>query len=499
MIRPSDRLARRVRLATSLLFLWISTSVAFGQPSVQITSPTEGTVASPGQTLAVTVAASGANFQMVSVIGQAPLGFSGVLSAPPFQFSIQIPSDTSPRRYTLTAVGTIAPGQNVTSAPISIDVERSDAPTAVNVEPALLMLRVSDPGFLRVVATYADDSTADVSQSTQIVYASDKPAVATVDSVGRVTAVGPGSASISIAFGGNSVQVPVTVRQPVRVIPTTASVYTSQTEPYIAQLAMPAGTDPTVTWSINPSLGSIDSNGLYTAPSSVDSWQGVTVTATSVADPTKSGTAQIWVFPPVSIGLDPASTSLSASCVQSFNATVHNADNASVNWSLSPSGVGTVLSSGDNSNRFGFGTGGNLYYGAPAPITSPQTVTVTATSVADNSRTASAHITLVPSPVPALSVSPATVTLYSSQNQRLAATFPCPEFSGPTWSLSPSVGDIDSWGSYTAPLSITSPQTVTVTATYLDYTATAAPARSQSAEQPRSKPWPTPAAWPTAR
>jgi hypothetical protein len=226
--------------------------------------------------------------------------------------------------------------------------------------------------------------------------------------------------------------------QPVTVVPGPVSLYTSDTQQFVAHL--PGSGDPTVTWSISPALGSIDSNGLYTAPSSVDSWQGVTVTATSVADPTKSGTAQIWVFPPVSISLDPSSTSLSASCVQSFNATVHNADNAGVNWSLSPSGVGTVLSSGDNSNRFGFGTGGNLYYGAPAPIASPQTVTVTAASVADNSKTASAHITLVPSPVPALSVSPAAVTLYSSQNQRFAATFPCPEFSGPTWSLSPSVG-----------------------------------------------------------
>jgi hypothetical protein len=37
---------------------------------------------------------------------------------------------------------------------------------------------------------------------------------------------------------------------------------------------------------------------LYTAPSSVDSATRVVVTATSVADPTKSGSAEVQLLPP---------------------------------------------------------------------------------------------------------------------------------------------------------------------------------------------------------
>src|SRR5260370_15577343 len=44
-----------------------------------------------------------------------------------------------------------------------------------------------------------------------------------------------------------------------------------------------------VTWTVNG--GSIDANGLYTAPPTVPNPASVTVTATSMADPTVSGSA----------------------------------------------------------------------------------------------------------------------------------------------------------------------------------------------------------------
>jgi parallel beta-helix repeat protein len=55
-----------------------------------------------------------------------------------------------------------------------------------------------------------------------------------------------------------------------------------------------------VTWSISPPLGTISSAGLYTAPSSVLTAQGVNVTGRSVADPTKSASAVVSLeTPPV--------------------------------------------------------------------------------------------------------------------------------------------------------------------------------------------------------
>ncbi len=56
--------------------------------------------------------------------------------------------------------------------------------------------------------------------------------------------------------------------------------------------------DTTVTWSISPAIGTI-SNGLYTAPLVLPGRRPVTVTitATSAADPTKSGTAAVKLIP----------------------------------------------------------------------------------------------------------------------------------------------------------------------------------------------------------
>jgi hypothetical protein len=66
-----------------------------------------------------------------------------------------------------------------------------------------------------------------------------------------------------------------------------------------------SGTSNTaVNWSMNPSVGTLTANGLYTAPypGLISSSQTVTITATSVADPTKSATATVTLNPFVATG-----------------------------------------------------------------------------------------------------------------------------------------------------------------------------------------------------
>jgi len=93
-----------------LITLCLSFSPLVAQ-SLVITSPANGAVVNPGQLLTVSVAASG-TFQEVLVIGGTTVGPSQqVLSAPPYQFTIQVPTTISPRQYPLTAFGAIAPGQ----------------------------------------------------------------------------------------------------------------------------------------------------------------------------------------------------------------------------------------------------------------------------------------------------------------------------------------------------------------------------------------------------
>jgi len=85
--------------------------------------------------------------------------------------------------------------------------------------------------------------------------------------------------------------------------------------------------------------------------------------------------------PLVSVTVSPASVTLTQSQTQSFAATVTNAGNTAVTWSLSPV-VGSVSAAG--------------LYTAPASIASAQTVTVKATSVADSTKSATAAVTLNP-------------------------------------------------------------------------------------------------------
>ncbi|MGO9617560.1 MAG: chitobiase/beta-hexosaminidase C-terminal domain-containing protein [Bryobacteraceae bacterium] len=320
-----------------------------------------------------------------------------------------------------------------------------------------------DEGLL---GTFPDGSKVLLTNSTYLAYSSDTPSVAIVDAQGNVTAVAPGTANVTVAYGNasigtTSVQVPVNVPYPVTVNPPTISLYPSQTAQLSATLAVDPSLEQSVTWSISPQVGSIDQTGLYTAPSSLASWQGVTVTA-SVADPTQSASAQVWIFPPVSISITPSSATMSAAQAQSFTAPVANGG-FDATWSVSPNGMGTIqpFQGTDPNNPF-FAISAATYF-APAPITSPQTVTITATSVYDNSKTASAQITLLPSV--AVSVSPGTASVYASQSQQFAATVNYIPNGAVVWSLSPNVGTIDATGLYTAPAVITYQQTVSVIAT----------------------------------
>jgi len=137
-----------------------------------------------------------------------------------------------------------------------------------------------------------------------------------------------------------------------------------------------------VTWSISPQVGTIDPNsGLYAAPAAITTSQKVTVTATSVFDPTVTGTASITLQAPaaVTVSISPTSVSLTDGEMQLFIATVTNSTNTAVTWSISPQ-LGTINSAG--------------FYTAPAPVNASANVTVTATSVADATKSATASIAL---------------------------------------------------------------------------------------------------------
>lgn len=184
----------------------------------------------------------------------------------------------------------------------------------------------------------------------------------------------------------------------VSVTPANPSVQTGNTQQFTATVANTANT--AVTWQVNnvtggaAATGTISNTGLYTAPAAVPNPATVTVKAISVADTsvTASVTVTITAPPPppaVSVDLQPPTASVQVGLTQQFTATVTNAANTAVTWSLSGAGcAGAACGTID----------GNGLYTAPASVPNPATVTVTATSVQDPTKSDTAVVTVVAAP-----------------------------------------------------------------------------------------------------
>lgn len=242
----------------------------------------------------------------------------------------------------------------------------------------------------------------------------------------------------------------------IAISPTSATVSAGGTQQF--QATVTGSSNTAVQWQVNnvtggnAQTGTISTAGLYTAPQTTMPLQ-VTVTAVANADSTKTASAAVTVNPvPVAmIVVAPPTATLAAGSQQQFTATVSGLQNQSVTWSVDGVNggngtVGTVSSSG--------------LYTAPS---SAGTHTVTATSVADISKSASAAVSVV-----SLSVSPQSASLAPNGTQQFTATVQGTNNTGVTWSVdgvmggNNTVGTISSTGLYTAPAN---PGTHTVTAT----------------------------------
>ena len=242
-------------------------------------------------------------------------------------------------------------------------------------------------------------------------------------------------------------------------------------------------TNTAVTWRVNGvmsgdgTVGTITTGGLYAAPASVPSPATVVVAAVSVADPTRSGAANVTITPPVSapvsVSVSPPTPNVQAGIgTQQFTANVQNTANTAVTWRVN--GV-----TGGNATIGTITTGG--LYAAPASVPSPATVVVTAVSVADPTRSGSANVTITP-PV-SVSVSPPTPNVQAGiGTQQFTANVQNTANTAVTWRVNgvtggnATIGTITTGGLYAAPASVPSPATVVVTAVSV-----ADPTRSGSA------------------
>lgn len=270
----------------------------------------------------------------------------------------------------------------------------------------------------------------------------------------------------------------------VTVQPDSASLFLGQTEPFQAIVSGTSNTS--VTWNVNgvaggnSTVGTISSGGVYTAPSILPANTTVTVTAVSVADAQASSSASVILMDDVTVNVSPASATVPALGAQVFVATVTGTDSPAtgVTWSVNGiaggnSAVGTIVASGNDSAT----------YTAPAVPPSPPNVTVTATSVADSTKTGNASVTIT---CPTNSISPASANVSLGQTQDFTASFCTSTGSAIAWDVNgipggnASVGTITSntagganTAIYTAPADLPSPALVTIHATCGPATASA--------------------------
>jgi hypothetical protein len=171
--------------------------------SLAITSPSDGAVVSPGQTLTVSVSSpSNSTFSKVVVLGEGELGFTPVAtSSVPAQFSVRVPTQIACRHYLLGAVGVTTSGLEVSTS-ITIDVERLDMPYAITTQMRQIIFEAEgETSAIDLFARFQDGTVLPVQESSSVTYQSSDPGVATVDANGGVTAVANGRADITATYG----------------------------------------------------------------------------------------------------------------------------------------------------------------------------------------------------------------------------------------------------------------------------------------------------------
>jgi hypothetical protein len=215
---------------------------------------------------------------------------------------------------------------------------------------------------------------------------------------------GVGSQSAPSAGGGATDPPPASIT--VSVAPASTTVQAGLTQTLTATVANDSGAKGVV-WtvtgvgcsggtcgSVSPSSSASGVAVIYTAPTTVPSPASVTITATSVADGTKSAVAAITVSAaPVSVTLSSTTASVIAAATQVFTATVQgDPAGKGVTWALSGSGCSGAACGTLSAATSASGT--PITYTAPANVPNPATVTLTAKSVADTTKSAAATVTI---------------------------------------------------------------------------------------------------------
>jgi hypothetical protein len=300
--------------------------------------------------------------------------------------------------------------------------------------------------------------------SASVVYTppAETPSSASVsDTVTATTVAQPGPTPVSTTFTVTSLPISIA-----GFTPTTPPIEIATLSAPVQFSAMAKGaTNTAVNWSItgtcnNSPCGKVSSTGLYTPPSTVmpGSTETDTVTATAQADSAETQSAQITLYNPATISLNPSTVTVQAGSA-GFAVTAQltpYAASPNVNWQLTGAGC-TGAPSGSITTA---GPSTSTVYTPPATLPSPASVTdcLTATSVSEPTQNGHSIITVsaLPTVVSISPTSPPIEIATLSGPIQFQATVTGPTNKNVVWSITGTCnglpcGSVSSSGLYTPP------------------------------------------------
>lgn len=235
--------------------------------------------------------------------------------------------------------------------------------------------------------------------------------------------------------GSGSAQLPPSTVS-VTVAPSNTSVPLGEPQTFTATVSNTSNT--AVTWSVNgipggnATVGTIDARGVYMAPQVLTASPSIFLTATSVADPSKSATGSITItslFSLVVVG----PLSIPAGNTVAYTATVTPAADSNpsrvISWSVA--GVGCASAACGTISLSGV-------YTAPSLAPFPATVQIIATAQAYPSKATSVSVSIIPAI--AISITPSRAAMPLGAAQAFQATVTGAQNGAVTWDVNGMVG-----------------------------------------------------------
>jgi len=263
--------------------------------------------------------------------------------------------------------------------------------------------------------------------------------------------------------------------------PVSSSVELGALQSFRASVASSGKPDPAIRWSLSgpacPSnCGMVDANGNFTAPAILPSAPNVTLTATSVADPSKQNSTTLTITSHFTLQLAAPSSlqpGITAAVVATLTPVSGSNPNAVLSWSLSGSGCSGsacgILTVITTQSAGGGAIADTANYTAPASPPQPNTIVITVTPQADPSKKTQVTITIQAGP--SLALLPSTATLAANHRITLAVSENGTTGASLVWSVNGISGGNSTVGQLCVVASSPCQTITTGTATQVDYIA----------------------------